>query len=106
MLFILLFRCTVALSGDTTLDQVINCEIYPSILMLLTHNIIDYKFLGVLRSLFPTVPIIGLTATATSSVCNDVQQMLNLKSCLVFKASFNRPNLFYEVQKLKNCCCN
>lgn len=57
----------------------------------------DYKFLGVLRSLFPTVPIIGLTATATSHVTNDVKKMLNLNSCLVFKASFNRPNLFYEV---------
>ncbi|XP_032789019.1 ATP-dependent DNA helicase Q1 [Daphnia magna] len=58
----------------------------------------DYKFLGVLRSLFPTVPIIGLTATATSNVTTDVQKMLNLKNCLVFKASFNRPNLYYEVR--------
>ena len=57
----------------------------------------DYKFLGVLRSLFPTVPIIGLTATATTHVINDVQKMLNIQSCLVFKASFNRPNLYYEV---------
>ena len=62
----------------------------------------DYKFLGVLRSLFPTVPIIGLTATATSAVCTDVQKMLNMKSCLVFKASFNRPNLFYEVLQESN----
>ncbi len=58
---------------------------------------IDYKYLGVLRSLFPTVPIVGLTATATLNVTNDVQKMLNMKNCLVFKASFNRPNLYYEV---------
>lgn len=60
-------------------------------------DVVDYKFLGVLRSLFPTVPIIGLTATATSSVTSDVQKMLNMNKCLVFKASFNRPNLYYEV---------
>jgi hypothetical protein len=59
--------------------------------------VIDYKYLGVLRSLFPTVPIVGLTATATINVTNDVQKMLNMKNCLVFKASFNRPNLYYEV---------
>jgi len=58
----------------------------------------DYKFLGVLRSLFPTTPIIGLTATATSHVINDVQKMLNMKTCIVLKASFNRPNLYYEVR--------
>lgn len=62
---------------------------------------IDYKYLGVLRSLFPTVPIIGLTATATQHVTTDVQKMLNLKNCLVFKASFNRPNLYYEVRIVK-----
>ncbi len=61
------------------------------------HLILDYKYLGVLRSLFPTVPIVGLTATATAHVTNDVQKMLNMKNCLVFKASFNRPNLYYEV---------
>ncbi|EFX86121.1 RecQ1-like protein [Daphnia pulex] len=58
----------------------------------------DYKYLGVLRSLFPTVPIVGLTATATLNVTNDVQKMLNMKNSLVFKASFNRPNLYYEVR--------
>jgi len=61
-------------------------------------NLIDYKFLGTLRKLFENnVPIIGLTATATSAVTEDVQKMLNLNKCLIFKASFNRPNLYYEV---------
>ena len=63
---------------------------------LTEFSVSDYKFLGVLRSLFPTVPIIGLTATATAHVINDVQKMLNINS-LVFKSSFNRPNLYYEV---------
>lgn len=59
---------------------------------------LDYKFLGVLRSLFPKLPIIGLTATATSAVTTDVQKMLNLNKCLIFKASFNRANLYYEAR--------
>ncbi|KAK7871500.1 hypothetical protein R5R35_010218 [Gryllus longicercus] len=59
----------------------------------------DYKFLGVLKGMFPDVPILGLTATATSKVIVDVQKMLNISGCLVFRASFNRPNLFYEVRE-------
>ena len=61
----------------------------------------DYKYLGVMRSLFPNVPIMGLTATITSSVCDDVKNILNMGQntpCLKFKASFNRPNLYYEVR--------
>ena len=58
----------------------------------------DYKYLGVLKQLFPKLPIIGLTATITEQVLSDVKSILNVKSCLHFKASFNRPNLFYEVR--------
>lgn len=58
----------------------------------------DYKFLGVMKSLFSGVPIMGLTATATTRVAADVKKILNLDNVLVFKASFNRPNLFYEVR--------
>ncbi|XP_068210020.1 ATP-dependent DNA helicase Q1-like [Palaemon carinicauda] len=58
----------------------------------------DYKFLGVMRKMFPDVPILGLTATATSRVITDVQKILNIQGCLILKASFNRPNLFYEVR--------
>ncbi|XP_054710692.1 LOW QUALITY PROTEIN: ATP-dependent DNA helicase Q1-like [Uloborus diversus] len=57
----------------------------------------DYKFLGIMKRQFPKVPILGLTATATSSVIADVQNILNIQGCLVLKASFNRPNLKYEV---------
>jgi ATP-dependent DNA helicase Q1 len=31
-------------------------------------------------------------------VLQDVKEMLSLKECLVFRASYNRPNLFYEIQ--------
>ncbi|MCL4125052.1 UNVERIFIED_CONTAM: hypothetical protein GTU68_016556 [Idotea baltica] len=58
----------------------------------------DFKFLGIMRQMFPGTPIIGLTATATTKVIYDVQKILNLQGCLVLKASFNRPNLFYEVR--------
>ena len=58
----------------------------------------DYKVLGILKRQFPNSPLLGLTATATSKVFSDCKNILNLRSCLIFKASYNRPNLFYEVQ--------
>lgn len=42
--------------------------------------------------------MLGLTATATTNVIVDVQKMLNTEGCLVFKDSFYRPNLKYEVR--------
>lgn len=57
----------------------------------------DYKYLGVLTNMFPGVPILGLTATATSHVLNDVQKILNIQGCLLIKSTFNRPNLFYKI---------
>ncbi|MCE1197816.1 MAG: DNA helicase RecQ [Marinilabiliales bacterium] len=43
-------------------------------------------------------PIIALTATATPKVQNDIQKNLGMMNANVFKSSFNRPNLFYEVR--------
>lgn len=57
----------------------------------------DYKFLGILPKMFPNTPILGLTATATSTVLGDVQKILNISGSLVIKSSFNRPNLFYKI---------
>lgn len=49
------------------------------------------------------VPIIGLTATATPKVQEDILKNLEMPNANVFKASFNRPNLFYEIKsKTKN----
>ncbi|CAL4060497.1 unnamed protein product, partial [Meganyctiphanes norvegica] len=56
----------------------------------------DYKFLGIMRTQFPKTPIVGLTATATSRVIKDVQKILNIPESLILKASFNRPNLYYQ----------
>ncbi len=49
------------------------------------------------------IPIVALTATATPKVQEDILKNLNIQDANVFKASFNRPNLFYEVRpKTKN----
>lgn len=45
------------------------------------------------------IPIIGLTATATPKVQEDITKNLAMKAPNVFKASFNRPNLYYEVRQ-------
>jgi len=47
-------------------------------------------------------PIIALTATATPKVQHDIQKNLNILDANVFKSSFNRPNLYYEVRPKKN----
>ena len=43
-------------------------------------------------------PVIALTATATPKVQNDIQKNLGLSDAKVFKSSFNRPNLYYEIR--------
>ncbi|CAN5893605.1 DNA helicase RecQ [soil metagenome] len=50
----------------------------------------------------PTIPIIGLTATATPKVQSDILKNLGLRKPAVFISSFNRPNLYYEIQAKVN----
>jgi ATP-dependent DNA helicase RecQ len=57
----------------------------------------EYRQLGELRALLPEVPILALTATATPGVRTDISSHLNLTDPAVFIASFNRPNLAYQV---------
>ncbi|XP_028735711.1 ATP-dependent DNA helicase Q1 isoform X2 [Peromyscus leucopus] len=59
----------------------------------------DYKALGILKRQFPDTSLIGLTATATNHVLKDAQKILCVEKCLTFTASFNRPNLYYEVRQ-------
>ncbi|KAG6398666.1 hypothetical protein SASPL_140133 [Salvia splendens] len=64
----------------------------------------DYQSLGILKQMFPTVPVLALTATATISVKEDVVRALGLVDCIVFRQSFNRSNLRYSVvPKTKKC---
>ncbi len=47
-------------------------------------------------------PLIALTATATPKVQSDIQKNLGMLNATVFKSSFNRPNLYYEVRNKTN----
>ncbi|KAM8882918.1 ATP-dependent DNA helicase Q1 isoform 1-T1 [Synchiropus picturatus] len=58
----------------------------------------DYKLLGILKRQFPNVPLLGLTATATSSVLKDCEKILCVNQAVTLTASFNRHNLYYEVR--------
>ncbi|DBA05397.1 TPA: hypothetical protein N0F65_007559 [Lagenidium giganteum] len=57
----------------------------------------DYSKLGVLKSSFPTVPLMALTATAPPKVIAGVQRSLKITKGRVFTMNFNRPNLAFEV---------
>lgn len=46
----------------------------------------------------PTAPVIALTATATPKVQSDIEKNLALRDANIFISSFNRPNLYYEIQ--------
>jgi ATP-dependent DNA helicase RecQ len=59
----------------------------------------DYRKLSQLREYFPKVPFLGLTATATDRVRQDIIKQLDLRDPEVHVASFNRPNLYYEVRR-------
>ena len=62
----------------------------------------EYRRLKPIIKEIDDVPIIALTATATAKVQSDIQKNLGMTDATVFKASFNRSNLFYEVKPKKN----
>lgn len=63
----------------------------------------EYRNLRTIIKQLGDVPVIGLTATATPKVQEDILKNLDMTDATTFKASFNRPNLFYEVRtKTKN----
>ncbi|KAH0788775.1 ATP-dependent DNA helicase, RecQ family protein [Histomonas meleagridis] len=57
----------------------------------------QYTQLNIIKSSFPNISIMALTATATPSVKADIIKELSIANCKIFQQSFNRPNLFYEV---------
>mgnify|MGYP000143083762 FL=1 len=63
----------------------------------------EYRNLRHIIKQLGQVPVIGLTATATPKVQEDILKNLDMSDAVAYKASFNRPNLFYEVRtKTKN----
>ncbi|MDF5732324.1 MAG: DNA helicase RecQ [Rhizonema sp. PD38] len=58
----------------------------------------EYRQLKSLRKRYPDIPTLALTATATDRVRSDIIQQLALKQPTIHVASFNRPNLYYEVR--------
>ncbi len=59
----------------------------------------EYRQLGQLRTRYPHVPMMALTATATERVRQDILEQLRLRDPHIHIASFNRPNLYYEVRQ-------
>ena len=64
----------------------------------------DYRNIrNVLNKIDTRLPVIALTATATPKVQTDILKNIEISDADIFKSSFNRPNLFYEVrQKTEN----
>ncbi|WP_452226394.1 RecQ family ATP-dependent DNA helicase [Lacinutrix cladophorae] len=64
----------------------------------------EYRNLkSIIQRIGDNIPIIGLTATATPKVQEDILKNLGMQDAKTFKASFNRPNLYYEIRpKTKN----
>ncbi len=64
----------------------------------------EYRNLkSIIQRIGDDIPIIGLTATATPKVQEDILKNLGMPDANTFKASFNRPNLYYEIRpKTKN----
>lgn len=61
-----------------------------------------YRRIGELRNLFPNLPVLALTATATPEVVKDIQQQLGFKTENSFSMSFERKNLVYVVRNTEN----
>jgi ATP-dependent DNA helicase RecQ len=61
------------------------------------------KIKSIIAQIGPDLPIIALTATATPKVQQDIQRNLQMEEADLYKSSFNRTNLYYEVRpKIKN----
>ena len=58
----------------------------------------EYRQMQRVRDRYPDIPIMALTATATERVRQDIIQQLTLRNPYIHVASFNRPNLYYEVR--------
>jgi superfamily II DNA helicase RecQ len=57
-----------------------------------------------LRTIVSQVPVLALTATAHRAVQDDIIHSLQLRQPVLIKASFNRPNIHYQVSKMFTKC--
>lgn len=57
----------------------------------------SYRKIAILKEMHPKVPLIALTATATTKVFNDIKINLDIKDAVVFKSSLKRPEISYHV---------
>ena len=62
----------------------------------------EYMQLARLKSFFPKVPLIALTATADKLVRQDIVERLTIRNAALFVSSFNRPNIFYKIEQKRN----
>lgn len=62
----------------------------------------EYIQLGKLKRYFPEIPVIALTATADKLVRKDIFERLNIPHAELFLSSFNRPNIYYQVEPKRN----
>lgn len=62
----------------------------------------DYRALASIRSVFPDIPMLALTASATIEVQTDIVQQLELNTPAIFKQSFARDNIFYDIRYSEN----
>jgi ATP-dependent DNA helicase RecQ len=62
----------------------------------------EYLKLATLKTAFPTIPLIALTATADKLVRRDIVGRLNVPDAELFISSFNRPNIHYAVEPKRN----
>ena len=60
----------------------------------------EYTKIKLFREMFPEIPILAVTATATETVCQDITKMLQLNNPVLVRASFDRPNLYLKVSEI------
>ena len=61
----------------------------------------EYRRIKAIVAELGNIPLIALTATATPKVQIDIQKNLNMEDATIYKSSFNRTNLYYEVRPKK-----
>ena len=62
----------------------------------------DYLKIAELKEVFRDIPVLALTASATQQVQDDIAQQLKLKNIQVYRQSFERKNIFYDITYTEN----